>query len=53
MKKLKKLTFRQKKLLIDNGYDVVGWYLERQNDKEHTYTFVNKDTKSKLVLKYK
>ena len=35
------------------GNDCMGWYLERQNDKDHTFTYVNKDSKEVIVLSYK
>lgn len=53
MKKLKKLTLRQRQVLVNAGYDCMGWYLERQNDKDHTFTYVNKDSKEVIVLSYK
>lgn len=53
MKKLKKLTRRQIQVLGNAGYDPMGYLLERQNDKDHTYTYVNRTTKEVLVLNYK
>lgn len=53
MKKLKKLTRRQAQVLAAAGYDIVGFYLERQNDKDHTYYYVNKNTKEVVILSYK
>lgn len=53
MKKLKKLTRRQMQVLANNGYDFMEYLLERQNDKDHTYTYVNRNTKEVLVLNYK
>lgn len=53
MKKLKRLTRRQMQVLANNGYDFMEYLLERQNDKDHTYTYVNRNTKEVLVLNYK
>lgn len=53
MKKLKKLTRRQIQVLANAGYDFMEYLLERQNDKEHTYTYVHRITKEVLVLSYK
>ena len=53
MKKLKKLTRRQIQVLANAGYDFMEYLLERQNDKEHTYTHVHRTTKEVLVLNYK
>lgn len=53
MKKLKKLTRRQLQVLANAGYDPMEYLLERQNDQEHTYTYVNRTTKEVLVLNYK
>lgn len=53
MKKLKKLTRRQAQVLDAAGYDFTQYLLERQNDKEHTFTYVNKSTKEIVILKYK
>ena len=53
MKKLKKLTRRQMQVLANSGYDIMEWLLERQDDKNHTYTYVNRTTKEVLVLNYK
>lgn len=53
MKKLKKLTRRQMQVLANAGYDFMEYLLERQNDKESTYTYVHRTTKEVLVLNYK
>ena len=53
MKKLKKLTRRQMQVLAAAGYDVMDYLLERQNDKDHTFTYVHRRTKEVLVLNYK
>ena len=53
MKKLKKLTRRQMQVLANAGYDFMEYHLERQNDKERTYTYVHRTTKEVLVLNYK
>lgn len=53
MKKLKKLTRRQIQVLANQGYDFMEYLLERQNDKERTYTYVHRTTKEVLVLNYK
>jgi hypothetical protein len=53
MKKLKKLTRRQMQVLANAGYDFMEYLLERQNDKERTYTYVHRTTKEVLVLNYK
>jgi len=53
MKKLKKLTRRQMQVLANSGYDIMEYLLERQNDKNHTYTYVHRTTKEVLVLNYK
>ena len=53
MKKLNKLTRRQMQVLANAGYDFMEYLLERQNDKERTYTYVHRTTKEVLVLNYK
>ncbi|WP_286149669.1 DUF6906 family protein [Romboutsia ilealis] len=53
MKKLKRLTRRQMQVLANHGYDFIEYLLERQDDKDHTYTYVNRNTKEVLVLNYK
>lgn len=53
MKQGKKLTRRQMQVLANQGYDFMEYLLERQNDKDHTYTYVNRTTKEVLVLNYK
>lgn len=53
MKKLKRLTRRQMQVLANSGYDIMEWLLERQNDKDHTYTYVNRTTKELITLYYK
>ncbi len=50
MKKLKKLTRKQKQLLIKNNYNYQEWLLERQDSK--SYTFVNRKTKEILKLNF-
>lgn len=51
MKKLKKLTLRQKELLSSNGYDFRQYLLERQDNK--SFTFVHRETKEILILKFR
>lgn len=51
MKKLKKLTIRQKNLLASNGYDYMDYFLERQD--HNSFTFIHKESKESLVLRYK
>lgn len=51
MKKLKKLTRKQKEILSSNGYDFMQYLLERQDDK--SFTFVHRETKDKLTLNFK
>lgn len=53
MKKLKKLTRREAHVLASAGYDFMEYLLERKNDQDHTYTYVNRKTKEVVVLKYK
>ncbi|WP_286310901.1 DUF6906 family protein [Romboutsia ilealis] len=53
MKQGKKLTRRQMQVLANQGYDFMEYLLERQNDKDHTYTYVHRTTKEVLVLNYK
>lgn len=53
MKKLKRLTRRQMQVLGSAGYDIMEYLLERQDDKEHTYTYVHRSTKEVIVLSYK
>lgn len=53
MKKLKKLTRRQMQVLAAAGYDVMDYLLERQNDNDHTFTYVHRRTKEVVVLNYK
>ena len=48
MKQGKKLTRKQREVLIKNGYDTYEWLLERQ--KELAYVFVNKETKEVIEL---
>lgn len=50
MKKLKKLTRKQKQLLIKNNYNYQEWLLERQDSK--SYTFVNRKNKEILKLNF-
>ena len=51
MKKLKKLTRRQKQVLANAGYDFMEWLLERQD--HNSYTYVNRTTKELITLYYK
>lgn len=51
MKKLKKPNRRQKNLLVANGLDYMDYFLERQD--HNSFTFVHKETKVKLALRYK
>ena len=51
MKKLKKLNRRQKKVLIDNGYDFMKYLIERQD--HNSFTFVHRETKEIVKLNYK
>lgn len=51
MKKLKKLTRKQKDLLSKNGYDFMQYFLERQDN--NSYTFVHKETRKVLKLNFK
>ena len=53
MKKLKKLTRRQMQVLAAAGYDVMDYLLERQNDNDHTFTYVHRRTQEVVVLNYK
>ena len=53
MKKLKKLTRRQRQVLAAAGYDVMDYLLERQNDNDYTFTYVHRKTKEVVVLHYK
>lgn len=53
MKKLKKLTRKQKELLEVNGLDPKAYLMERQDDKNKIYTLVHIETKEKLELSYK
>ncbi|WP_195940941.1 DUF6906 family protein [Romboutsia sp. 1001713B170131_170501_G6] len=53
MKKLKKLTRKQKEILMENELDPREYLLERQDDKNSIYTFVHRETKEKLELSYK
>lgn len=48
MKQGKKITRKQREVLIENGYNSEEWLSERQ--KEFTYVFVNKKTKEILEL---
>lgn len=52
MKKLRKLTRKQKEILTINELDYKDYLIERQDDKEKTYTFVHRDTKEAVVLSY-
>lgn len=51
MKQGKKLTRKQKELLLENGYDFNEWLLERQT--ESSFTYVHRNTKEILVLEKK
>lgn len=51
MKKLKKLTRRQKNLLAANGCDYMDYFLERQD--HNSFTFVHKESKESLQLRFK
>lgn len=51
MKKLKKLTRRQKNLLANNGFDFMQYFLERQD--YNSFTFVHRETKEVLKLNFK
>lgn len=51
MKKLKKLTRRQKNLLANNGFDFMQYLLERQD--QNSFTFVHRETKEVLKLNFK
>ncbi|MDU2199379.1 MAG: hypothetical protein E7E21_13335 [Peptostreptococcaceae bacterium] len=51
MKQLKKSTYRQKKLLASNGFDYMEWLLERQD--HNSYTYVHRDTKEIMILRFK
>lgn len=44
----RKLTRKQRDLLMDNGYNSDEWLLERQT--ELTYVYVNRNTKETLTL---
>ena len=44
----KKLTRKQREVLIKNGYNSEEWLIERQNNL--TYIFVNRETKKVLEL---
>ena len=48
MKHGKKLTRKQREILIQNGYDSDEWLLERQTELISIY--VNKNTKELLTL---
>ena len=48
MKQGKKLTRKQREVLIKNGYNSEKWLIERQNNL--TYIFVNRETKNVLEL---
>ncbi|WP_178812615.1 DUF6906 family protein [Intestinibacter bartlettii] len=48
MKHGKKLTRKQREILIQNGYDSDEWLLERQTELISVY--VNKNTKELLTL---
>lgn len=52
MKKLKKLTRKQKELLKANGLEPSEYLLGRQDDKNKIYTLVHIETKEKLELCY-
>lgn len=52
MKKLRKLTRKQKDILTTNEFNSKDYLLERIDDKDRTYTFVHRDTKEVLVLSY-
>lgn len=51
MKKLKKLTRKQKYLLAKNGYDFMQYLLERQD--HNSFTFIHRETKETLKLNFK
>ena len=44
----RKLTRKQRDLLMENGYNSDEWLLERQT--ELTYVYVNRNTKETLTL---
>ena len=48
LKQGKKLTRKQREVLIKNGYNSEEWLLERQNNL--IYIFVNRETKKVLEL---
>lgn len=51
MKKLKKLSRRQKQVLANAGYDVMEWLLERQD--HNSYTYVKRNSKETINLRFK
>lgn len=53
MKKLRKPNRRQKQILMSNGFEYINFLVERQDNKNHTFTFVHRETKEKLELRYK
>ena len=53
MKKLKKLNRRQKQILMSNGFEYINFLVEIEGDRNHTFTFVHRETKEKLELRYK
>ncbi|WP_158534759.1 DUF6906 family protein [Romboutsia maritimum] len=50
MKKLRKLTRKQKDILTKNGLDYNKYLLERQDPK--SYTFVHRETKETVKLNF-
>ena len=50
MKKLRKLTRKQKELLTENNYDCKDWLLERQD--KNSYSYIKRDTKESLKLEF-
>ena len=44
----RKLTRKQRDLLMENGYNSDEWLLERQT--ELTYVYVNRNTKETLII---
>ncbi|WP_343102115.1 hypothetical protein [Romboutsia sp. MSSM.1001216sp_RTP31141st1_G3_RTP31141_220114] len=48
MKHGRKLTRKQRDLLMENGYNSDEWLLERQT--ELNYVYVNRNTKETLII---
>ena len=53
LKKLKKLTRKQKEPLEEIGLDPRAYLIERQDDKNSIYIFVHREAKEKLEVSYK